>query len=81
MEPADLLKDRFEIEYRVQGGGMGEVFRARDRVSGDPAAIKLIATSQDPHGARFAREVQLLAELSHPGIVASSWLGEAGPDA
>ena len=69
MEPADLLEDRFEIEYRVQGGGMGEVFRARDRVSGQPAAIKVIATSQDPRGARFAREVQLLSELSHPGIV------------
>ncbi|HEX3478549.1 MAG TPA: protein kinase [Kofleriaceae bacterium] len=69
MEPADLLQDRFEIEYRVQGGGMGEVFRARDRVSGQPAAIKVIAMSHDPGGARFAREVQLLSELSHPAIV------------
>jgi hypothetical protein len=69
MEPADVLEDRFEIEYRVQGGGMGEVFRARDRASGRPAAIKVIATSHDPRGARFAREVQLLSELSHPAIV------------
>jgi serine/threonine protein kinase len=69
MEPADLLADRFEIEYRVQGGGMGAVFRARDRASGSPTAIKVIATSQDPRGERFAREVQLLSELSHPAIV------------
>src|SRR5690349_16530629 len=69
MESAELLEDRFEIEYRVQGGGMGEVFRARDRASGTPAAIKVLATRQDPRGTRFAREIQLLSELSHPGIV------------
>ncbi|HEX8108814.1 MAG TPA: serine/threonine-protein kinase [Kofleriaceae bacterium] len=69
MELADLLEERFEIEDRIQGGGMGEVFRARDRVSGEPVAIKVIASGHDPRGARFAREVRLLSELSHPAIV------------
>src|SRR5262249_26555619 len=69
MEPAALLEDRFESEYRVQGGGVGVEFRARDRVSAEATAVKVIATSQDPRGERFAREIQLLSELSHPGIV------------
>ncbi|HEX3764658.1 MAG TPA: protein kinase, partial [Kofleriaceae bacterium] len=69
MELADLLEERFEVEYQIQGGGMGEVFRARDRHSDQPVAIKVIADGRDPRGARFAREVQLLSELSHPGIV------------
>jgi eukaryotic-like serine/threonine-protein kinase len=48
---------------------MGEMFRGRDRVSGQPVAIKVISDRRDHHRARFAREVQLFAELSHPGIV------------
>src|SRR5689334_14278762 len=60
---------RFEIEAKIGTGGMGEVFRARDRVSGEPVAIKIISDTREHHSTRFAREVELLAELSHPGIV------------
>jgi len=69
MELGDLLGDRFEIEQRVAAGGMGEVFRARDRVSGELVAVKVMAEGREHRTARFAREVELLAELSHPGIV------------
>jgi hypothetical protein len=68
MEPADLLEGRFESEHLVRTGGMGQVFRGRDRSSGQPVAIKVIADGSQ-RDARFAREVQLLSELSHPGIV------------
>ena len=64
-----LLRERFEIEQRVGTGGMGEVFRARDLVSGAPVAVKIVSATQGHHAARFAREVEVLAELSHPGIV------------
>jgi hypothetical protein len=66
---ADLPGDRFEIEYQIAGGGMGEVFRGRDRVSGTAVAIKVVTETRAHHTARFAREVELLSELSHPGIV------------
>ncbi|HEX8108257.1 MAG TPA: serine/threonine-protein kinase, partial [Kofleriaceae bacterium] len=69
MDTADLLEERFEVEHQVRAGGMGAVFRARDRSSGELVAIKVIGNGRDTHGARFAREVQLLSELSHPGIV------------
>jgi tetratricopeptide (TPR) repeat protein len=69
MAHADLPEERFEVEHQVRAGGMGAVFRARDRSSGEPVAIKVIGTGHDVRGARFAREVQLLSELSHPGIV------------
>ena len=42
MQKGDVLDGRFEIEQRVGSGGMGEVFRARDRISGEAAAIKLL---------------------------------------
>ncbi|HEX7837602.1 MAG TPA: protein kinase, partial [Kofleriaceae bacterium] len=69
MALADVLGDRFEIEHQIWGGSMGEVFRGRDRLSGQAVAIKVIADDREHHTARFAREVKLLAELSHPGIV------------
>ncbi|HEX7838289.1 MAG TPA: serine/threonine-protein kinase, partial [Kofleriaceae bacterium] len=69
MALANLLGDRFEIEQPPRGGGMGEVFRGRDRLSGEAVAIKVIAEDREHHAARFVREVELLSELSHPGIV------------
>src|SRR6185436_12152351 len=69
MRPAELLGDRFELEEQVWKGGMGRVSRARDRVSGEVVAIKLISDGREQRAARFLREVELLSELSHPGIV------------
>ncbi len=48
---------------------MGEVFRARDRVSGELVAIKVLSDERDDRTARFQREIELLSELSSPGIV------------
>ena len=48
---------------------MGIVFRARDRASGDAVAVKIIAGGHGWRTARFEREIEVLAELSHPGIV------------
>ncbi|HWO26398.1 MAG TPA: protein kinase [Kofleriaceae bacterium] len=64
-----LIGGRFEVERQVGSGGMGEVFRARDRATDQAVAIKLITDGLGQRLARFAREVELLAELSHPGIV------------
>ncbi|HSK05016.1 MAG TPA: serine/threonine-protein kinase, partial [Kofleriaceae bacterium] len=69
MELGALLADRFEIEQSIGTGGMSEVFRALDRATGETVAVKVISDGPEHHSARFAREVELLAELSHPGIV------------
>ena len=63
-----VIGDRFEIEQLVGSGGMGEVYRARDRLTGGAVAVKLLhASSRDTE--RFKREAQLLAEVSHPRVV------------
>jgi len=66
-----LLADRFELESTAGSGGMGTVFRARDRYTGDRVALKLQHPSAgDYHEPeRFLREAQMLSELRHPGIV------------
>ncbi len=69
MMPGDLLGDRFEIEPSIGGGGMGTVFRAREPLSEEVVAIKVISDDRGHLAERFAREIEVLAELSHPGIV------------
>ncbi len=63
------LDERFELEARIGSGGMGEVFRARDPATGEVVAVKILPGSQGPLAERFTREIEMLAELEHPGIV------------
>src|SRR5262249_41117071 len=69
MMPREPLADRFELEQPIGTGGMGTVFRARDSISGEIVAVKIIAEGQSHLAERFAREAKVLAALSHPGIV------------
>ena len=39
-------RDRFEIEQPIGIGGMGTVFRARDPLSGEAVAVKVISSEQ-----------------------------------
>ncbi|MCA9597809.1 MAG: AAA family ATPase [Myxococcales bacterium] len=75
MKTGDVLLDRFEIEQRAGEGGMGAVFRARDKHTGDWVALKA-APAPD--------EARALSRLDHPvivryvahgeGFVAMEWL-------
>ena len=69
MKAGERLGDRFDLEQPIGTGGMGTVFRARDPISGETVAVKVISDGQSHRTERFAREVKVLAELSHPGIV------------
>ncbi|WP_437755683.1 protein kinase domain-containing protein [Sorangium sp. So ce1389] len=69
MKPGDIVADRFLIERLAGSGGMGSVYRALDRHTGETAALKVMSGRGLEHGERFAREAQVLAELRHPGIV------------
>jgi serine/threonine protein kinase len=67
MLPGEVVAERFELLGLAQAGGMGAIWRARDRLSGEPVAIKLQHATCDDQ--RFLREAALLAELRHPAIV------------
>jgi serine/threonine-protein kinase len=61
----------YEILGELGRGGMGVVFRARDRRLGRDVALKTIQGVADASTAeRFEREVRAAARLRHPGIVA-----------
>jgi tetratricopeptide (TPR) repeat protein/predicted Ser/Thr protein kinase len=69
MQAGQLFAERFQIERLAGRGGMGAVYRARDRRSGNPVALKLLTAVGSDHRARFLREAQVLAGLQHPGVV------------
>jgi tetratricopeptide (TPR) repeat protein len=69
MHAGDVVDGRFEIERIAGTGGMGTVYRARDRVTGDPVAIKMLRASRGDGSNRFLREISVLRTLHHPGIV------------
>jgi serine/threonine protein kinase len=70
-ETREDVAARFTAEREVGRGGVGIVYRALDRVTGEPVALKIIAAvGADPSElARFTREGQILSELTHPNIV------------
>jgi serine/threonine protein kinase len=61
----------------VGSGGMGHVFRARDRATGCDVALKLAAERSSEE--RFVRECDALASLEHPNIVRHVSHGVDGP--
>ena len=72
MLAGELLAERFELLEEVQKGGMGTIFRARDRATGRTVAVKVLRQAEAEDVARFAQEAEVLEELSQTasGIVA-----------
>jgi serine/threonine protein kinase len=68
MHPGDVFAGRFVLERLAGAGGMGAVWRALDRVSGEPIALKVILNPDEEQIARFQREERVLAGLEHPAI-------------
>lgn len=62
---------QYSLETKIGEGGMGVVYRARHALLRRPTAIKLMATANASEAqlARFSREVQTTARLSHANIV------------
>jgi len=69
VKSGDVVAGRFELGELAGAGGMGRVYRARDRESGGAVAVKLLGADAEQHRERFAREAELLDQLRHPSIV------------
>jgi serine/threonine protein kinase len=61
----DLTGTRYELVEQIGQGGMGTVYRVRDRELDRPVALKVLDVM--PEGAQA--EARVLARLEHPGIV------------
>jgi eukaryotic-like serine/threonine-protein kinase len=77
--PADDLADAilrrigdYDLIEEIARGGMGVVFRARQRSLNRPVALKMLRADDltaEPDIERFLREATVVAKLDHPNIV------------
>ena len=65
------LTERYEFLGELGAGGIGRVYRVRDRQLGREVALKVLrAGTTSPSAAkRFEAEAQVTAQLSHPNII------------
>src|SRR5262245_40736072 len=71
----------YEILAQLRVGGIGEVYRARDKKLSRDVALKVLPDSvaSDPDRlARLQREAKILASLNHPSIAHIHGLEESG---
>ena len=64
---------RYQVLSKIGGGGMGEVYQARDTGLKRDVALKVLPQTYayDPEmQARFTHEARILASLNHPNIAA-----------
>ena len=70
----------YEVTGSIGRGGMGEVFRAHDSRLKRDVAIKVLPddlAGNEERAARFQREAELLATLTHSNIAAVYGLEDA----
>lgn len=75
----DVIGDNYEIIERIGRGGMGVVYRARDRKLGREVAVKRLLAPEDSARLgieRFLQEARAIAFLNHRNIVTIYELGE-----
>jgi Protein kinase domain len=84
---AGTLVGRYELEFPLGRGAMGEVWRGRDLAARQPVAVKLVQLAnindQAQLGqtiARFRREADTLARLRHPNIISALEAGRVGSE-
>jgi serine/threonine protein kinase len=68
----DVIGGRYRLQTVIGEGAFGQVFRAADLETGQTVAIKQLKPEFAGNAeqlARFLREIDLLYQLDHPGIV------------
>jgi len=70
----------YEVVSRLGAGGMGEVYRARDRRLDREVAVKVlpaVAVADETARLRLLREARMAARLNHPNVCTIHEVGEA----
>jgi serine/threonine protein kinase len=82
MPEGRLLAERYRLVERIDEGGAGEVWQARDERLGRDVAIKILGPNADEaFRERFADEARRAAAVLHPNVVTVFDEGRDGDDA
>ena len=79
--PSHQRVGKYELQNRLGAGAMAVVFEARDVISGEQVALKILPRSLtvSPDAVqRFLREAAILSKLSHPNVVRFFGAGQDG---
>jgi eukaryotic-like serine/threonine-protein kinase len=71
LEAGEVLASRYQIEATIGEGGSGQVFRAWDRVLGEPIALKILRPDRAREKSwikRLAREVRVARAIRHANV-------------
>jgi serine/threonine protein kinase len=60
---------RYELLRELGSGGVGSVYLAQDRQTGEPVALKKLSRVDAKSVLRFKREFRSLANMQHPNLV------------
>ncbi|MBI4577201.1 MAG: protein kinase [Planctomycetes bacterium] len=83
-DAASRLPSRYVVEAEIGHGGMGTVYRVRDRILRRRIAVKVLHVSlaaNEESRDRFIEEAQVASQLQHPNIVPVYDVGLDGADA
>ncbi|MCC5973137.1 MAG: serine/threonine protein kinase [Rubellimicrobium sp.] len=70
--PGTLINNNYEVQELISAGGMGEVYRGINPLTGDMVAIKIVLQSlahDEKIATLFRREARVLCQLSDQAIV------------
>jgi serine/threonine protein kinase len=81
LEPGNLLANRYTVEAVIGSGGLGIVYRARDRVLGESVAVKVlrpeVLAADEQAAPRLAEELRVARRISHRNVVRMHDIGES----
>ena len=78
LEPGDVVAQRYEVEGPLGSGGMGIVYRVRDRLLDEVLALKVLGLGAPDAGfaERLRQEIKLARRVSHENVCRIHEYGE-----
>ena len=76
VERTPLRLGAYRLTALIERGGMGAVFRAIDEPLQRPVAVKIVTDADADLRARFRREAEIVARITHPNVVQIHGVGE-----
>lgn len=68
--PGQMVKSRYQIEYRIGQGSLGTVLKATDTHTNQPVALKILSSAFGQNTIdRMMQQAQQILALDHPNIV------------